>query len=652
MFETYPLWFEFLRTKITNVFSKFSIPRWVVFGLDNLAAFLVFLYAYLLRFNFVSADINLDIAIIQAFITFCTYVVFSLFFRSYSGLIRHTTLTDILLIFAVTTSSTIFLLFFNLCSRFFNLGEIATIPISIILIHYFSISVLLFSQRILIKIVFRFASQSVQASKRVLIFGAGSMGFIVKRVLLSDPQSGYSVVGFIDKNNRLHGKMINGLPVYSPKILKTNFLFLHKINTVIIAIKDISPKNKSEIIRTAMDSGLEILEPPSMDKWLDGQLKIRQLKKVKFQDLLGRETIKLNMDLIGKGLNKKTILVTGAAGSIGSEIVRQLARFNTKKVVLIDQAETPMFHLENELHAKFIGLQFSSYLADVTNASKMELIFKEYHPEIVFHAAAYKHVPLMEENPHEALRVNVGGTKLITDLSVKYGVEKFVMVSSDKSVNPSSVMGASKRVCEMIIQSRAEAKGVRTQFVITRFGNVLGSNGSVIPLFTKQIEEGGPVTVTHPEITRYFMTIPEACELVLEAGFMGKGGEIFVFDMGSPVKIADLAHQLIQLSGFVPGKEIKIAYTGLRPGEKLFEELLTDRENSIPTHHPKIKIAQVEKYDYSVLLSRIDMLIKNAYLLSKQEVVELFSEIVPEFKSSNGQYEMNQNKEVNVNADT
>ena len=278
------------------------------------------------------------------------------------------------------------------------------------------------------------------------------------------------------------------------------------------------------------------------------------------------------------------------------------------------------------------------YLADVTNASKMELIFKEFHPEIVFHAAAYKHVPLMEENPHEALRVNVGGTKLITELSVKYGVEKFVMISSDKSVNPSSVMGASKRVCEMIVQSRVQQAEGNTQFVITRFGNVLGSNGSVIPLFTKQIEEGGPVKVTHPEITRYFMTIPEACELVLEAGFMGKGGEIFVFDMGLPIKIADLARQMIQLSGLVPGKDIKIEYTGLRPGEKLYEELLTDKENTLPTHHPKIKIAQVEKFDYSVLLSRIDLLIRNEYLLSNQEVVGLFKEIVPEFKSSNGKY--------------
>jgi FlaA1/EpsC-like NDP-sugar epimerase len=640
LFKTNLRWFEFLRIKATTIFDKYSIPRWVVFCLDNIAVILVFFIAYLLRFNFVLADINLHKALIQSGITFCTYTTFSILFHSYSGLIRHTTLTDILLIFSVTTSSVIFLLIFTFCANFFGFGEILTIPISILLIHYVTITVLLFSQRILIKIIFRFATMSVSPTNRVLIFGAGSMGFIVKRVLLSDPHSGYSVVGFVDKNRNLHGKMINGLPVYSPKILKTGFLILNKINTIVIAIKDISPKSKSSIIRTALDSGLEILEPPSMDRWLDGQLKVRQLKKVKFQDLLGRDCIKLNMDVIGKGLNRKTILVTGAAGSIGSEIVRQLARFETKRVVLVDQAETPMFHLENELRDNFNLLRFESHLADITNARKMELIFKEYHPDIVFHAAAYKHVPLMEANPHEALRVNVGGTKLITELSLKYGVEKFVMISSDKSVNPSSVMGASKRVCEMIVKSRAHATKGKTQFVVTRFGNVLGSNGSVIPLFTKQIEEGGPITVTHPDITRYFMTIPEACELVLEAGFMGKGGEIFVFDMGSPIKIVDLAEQMIKLSGLVPGKDIKIVFTGLRPGEKLYEELLTCKENTLPTHHPKIKIAQVEQFDYSVLLSRIDLLIKNSYLLSKQEVVELFRELVPEFRREPEQIEI------------
>ena len=365
---------------------------------------------------------------------------------------------------------------------------------------------------------------------------------------------------------------------------------------------------------------------------------MRQIRKVQLQDLLNRDTIQLNMDLIAKGLNKKTILVTGAAGSIGSEIVRQLARFNAKRIILVDQAETPMFHLENELREKFVNLKYNPILADVTNSRKMELIFKEFQPDIVFHAAAYKHVPLMEQNPHEALRVNVGGTKNVAELAIKYGVTKFVMISTDKSVNPSSVMGASKRICEMFIQSKAREEGVKTQFVITRFGNVLGSNGSVIPLFTKQIEEGGPVTVTHPDITRYFMTIPEACELVLEAGFMGKANQIYVFDMGEPVKIEYLAQQMIHLSGLTPGKDIQIIYTGLRPGEKLYEELLTGKEDSLPTHHPKIMVSRVEKFDHKMLLARIDMLIKNVYLLSENDVIGLFKEIVPEYKSSNGKF--------------
>jgi FlaA1/EpsC-like NDP-sugar epimerase len=340
------------------------------------------------------------------------------------------------------------------------------------------------------------------------------------------------------------------------------------------------------------------------------------------------------MELIRKGLAKKTILVTGAAGSIGSEIVRQLSGFMTHSIILVDQAETPTFHLENELRKSFGHIKFKTQLADVTNTEKMELIFQKYHPEIVFHTAAYKHVPLMEENPHEALRVNVGGTRVMIELSVKYGVKKFVMISTDKSVNPTNIMGASKRVCEMLVQTKAIKEGIKTQFVITRFGNVLGSNGSVIPLFKKQIEDGGPVTVTHPDIMRYFMTIPEACQLVLEAGFLGKGGEIFVFDMGKPIKIIDLAVNMIRLSGMEPGKDIKIEYIGLRSGEKLYEELLSGKEEILPTYHEKIKVAKVDKSDYETEALKVINSLKNIYGLSEKEVVELFEMLVPEYKSS------------------
>jgi FlaA1/EpsC-like NDP-sugar epimerase len=519
------------------------------------------------------------------------------------------------------------------------------IPISIILIYYVSITVVLFFERVFVKVIFRFATSSIHNTRNILIYGAGELGFIVKRVILSDPKYGFKVKGFIDDNKNLQGKKINGIPVYGVSLLSADFVSKNKIESLIIAIKKITIDKKSKLIHSAISLGLEVLEIPEVDKWLNGQLNARLFQKVKLEDLLGREPIKLNMGLIKEGLHDKTILITGAAGSIGSEIVRQLARFNSKKVILIDQAETPLFYLENEIREKFMDLQFQLLLADVTNNEKMGHIFKEFHPDIVFHAAAYKHVSLMEENPHEAIRVNVGGTRVITELAMKYRVDKFVMISTDKSVNPTSVMGASKRICETMVQSKSQIKGHKTQFIITRFGNVLGSNGSVIPIFSKQIQNGGPVTVTHPEIYRYFMTIPEACNLVLEAGFMGNGGEIFVFDMGNPVKIADLATNMIRLTGLVPGKDIQIVYTGLRPGEKLYEEILTDKEVTLPTHHPKIKIASVEKLDGPAALAKINGLLDSLYTLSKQDLVKIIRELVPEYLCSNGSI-MEQRREM------
>jgi len=613
MFEKYPSWLNVLRERTINLFKRYSLPRWIVFTMDNVSVFVIFIFAYLLRYNFVPAEIRFDVLMVHGLIVTTIYSLFSLVFRSYSGLIRHTTLTDISLIFVVTSISAATLVLLSLISRLINPGAYLVIPLSVILIHYGAITVFLFFIRIFIKILFRFAIHYEKIKKRVLIYGAGEMGFVVKRVLMSDPRGDFNVVGFIDNSRRLQGKNINGLPVYSPAILSADKVQKNNIQTVIIAINKISASRKSELIRKAMSLDLEVLDTPSVDKWLNGQLQVGQIRKVRLEDLLNRDPIKLNMEQIGKGLNNKTILVTGAAGSIGSEIVRQLARFNTKRVILADQAETPMFNLDYELIQQFGNLSYKPIIADVTNMRKMELIFKEFRPDVVFHAAAYKHVPIMEENVHEALRVNVGGTKVVVELSVKYDVKKFVMISSDKSVNPTSVMGASKRICEMLLQSIGEKPGVKTQFVVTRFGNVLGSNGSVVPIFRNQISEGGPVTVTHPEMMRYFMTIPEACELVLEAGFMGKGNQIYIFDMGEPVKITRLAEQMIKLSGFEPYKDIQIVYTGLRPGEKLYEELHTDKEETLPTYHPKIQIAQVEKFDPKVLLSKIDILINNHY---------------------------------------
>jgi FlaA1/EpsC-like NDP-sugar epimerase len=638
MLKEYPKWLLYVREKAQILFSRYSLPKWMLFVTDNLAVFLVFLLAYLLRFNFDIATINHSIAIYHGLIALFVYAVFSLIFRSYSGLLRHTTLTDISLVFIVTTLSSASLLLITLGTRSFSWDYHLEIPISIILIHYVTITVVLFFERVTVKVIFRFATSSLQNTRNVLIYGAGDLGFVVKRVIMSDPKYGFYVKGFIDNDKNLYGKKINGIPVYDISAISADFVLKNKIESLILAEKNITLDEKSRIIRSAIKMGIEVLETPEVDKWLNGQLNTRQFQRVKLEDLLGRDPIKLNMDKIKEGLNQKTILITGAAGSIGSEIVRQLARFNSKKVILIDQAETPMFYLERELRDKFIDLNFQLLLTDVTNIEKMEQVFDEFRPDIVFHAAAYKHVSLMEENPHEAIRINVGGTRILTELAAKYGVGKFVMISTDKSVNPTSVMGASKRICEKVVQSIAQVEGRETQFIVTRFGNVLGSNGSVIPVFSKQIQNGGPVTVTHPDVYRYFMTIPEACQLVLEAGFMGQGGEIFVFDMGDPVRIADLANNMILLSGLVPGKDIKVVYTGLRPGEKLFEELLTDKEKTLPTHHPKIKKANLEKFDGAAVLSKVDKLRGNLYILSKQEVITAMKELVPEYMCSNEKY--------------
>jgi len=461
-------------------------------------------------------------------------------------------------------------------------------------------------------------------------------------VILSDPRYGFHVSGFIDDDKSKQGKKINGILVYGTSALSAKFIEKNNIESLIFAIKALDVDKKSSIIRKAVNLGLEVLDTPEVDKWVAGQLRMPQFRRVDLEDLLGREPIKLNINLIKKGLAEKTIMITGAAGSIGSEIARQLTSFHCEKVILVDQAETPLFFLQGELREKFLDIRFSIIPADVTNIARMEQIFDEYRPHIVFHAAAYKHVSLMEENPHEAIRVNVGGTRIVTDLAVKYGVEKFVMISTDKSVNPSSVMGASKRLCEKVVQSRAQEGGHSTQFIITRFGNVIGSNGSVIPIFARQIENGGPVTVTHPEVYRYFMTIPEACQLVLEAGFMGQGGEIFVFDMGQQVKIADLAKAMIKLSGFIPDKDIQIVYTGLRPGEKLYEELLTDAEMTTSTHHEEIKKALVENIDGKEFLERIDWLLKELYSLCSCEVVQVMKDLIPEYHTTNGKFKLKQ----------
>ena len=407
---------------------------------------------------------------------------------------------------------------------------------------------------------------------------------------------------------------------------------------MIIANKDVDPVRKSSIIDVCLNNNIKVLTLPDVNKWINGELSVKQIRKFKIEDLLERPSINLNEDKIKKDTLNQVVLVTGAAGSIGSEMVKQLLKFKPKLIIIFDQAESPLYDLELELNEKYKFNKFEIVIGNIANEYRIEKVFDKYRPSVVYHAAAYKHVPMMENNPAEAIRTNVKGTKIVADLSIKYNVKKFVMISTDKAVNPTNIMGASKRIAEIYTQS-SNKKNV-TKFITTRFGNVLGSNGSVINRFRKQIEKGGPITVTHPEITRYFMTIPEACQLVLEAGAMGKGGEIFVFDMGTSVKIADMAKKMIKLSGLELGKDIQLSFTGLRPGEKLYEELLNDKELTMPTHHSQIMIGKVKEYDFESITKQISSLISILPENNNFSIVRMMKEIVPEFKSQNSEYEI------------
>lgn len=567
--------------------------------------------------------------------------VFSFFiFKTYAGIILHTSIEDAQRIFWAVLSGSIFMATLGNLGFYKITGHFA-LPYSILIIDFLVSIFMLTAYRALVKILYIEFRNGKKDKKFVAIYGAGETGITTKTALERDMGNKFSVNAFFDDNSNFRKKRLLGVTIYPGKFLE-RYLLANQPQLLVISDNNISTDKKQEIFELCLKYNVKVRNVPPVEKWINGELSLQQIKEINIDDLLERDPIQLDWENIENQLKNKTILITGAAGSIGSEIARQVLRFHPKLLVLLDQAETPLYEIDIELSNTFSHLKHEVVIGDIRNYERMQHIFKSYRPDIVYHAAAYKHVPMMEANPSEAILTNISGTGITADLAKEFHVEKFVFVSTDKAVNPTNIMGASKRMAEIYVQSLNHFKentNTNTKFITTRFGNVLGSNGSVIPLFKKQIASGGPVTVTHPEMTRYFMTIPEACQLVLEAGCMGKGGEIYVFDMGKSIKILDLAKSMIRLSGLELEKDIQITFTGLRPGEKLFEELLNPSETSLPTHHKKIMIATVREYNFEKIKSVVNKL---TYLFDKQnnnELVKILKKYIPEYKSNNSIFE-------------
>lgn len=624
--------------------SKYSntfLSRWLVFAFDLGIVIFSFSAATLLRMNFRLIDIDFNAFKYHFLSLFIFRVLSFLYFQSYTGIIRHTSIEDAGIILKAVFTGTFLATMLSVVVRYyFGLDTLFYVPLSILLIDFFICLFLMVSLRFWVKSFYESFIREFKPSVGILIYGAGYTGMLTKNVIQNDRSINYSILGFIDDNESKIGKTIEGIRVYSLPEAMDKFVDKTDGLEVIMAINKISLKVKKRISDVFLDRGVVVKILPPVEKWVGGEFAVNQIHNVKIEDLLGRDVIQMNNKQVGEQLFSKTILVTGAAGSIGSEIVRQLVAYLPASIILIDQAESGLFDLEFELSSSIpINTKLSVYVADVTDQKRMSRIISAHKPNFIFHAAAYKHVPLMESNPYEAVRINVLGTKILSELAAENHVERFVMVSTDKAVNPTNVMGATKRLAEMYTQSMNHLEGVSTKFIATRFGNVLGSSGSVIPLFKKQIERGGPVTVTHPDITRYFMTIPEACELVLEAATMGNGGEVFVFDMGESVKIIDLAKKMITLSGLRVDRDIEIKYTGLRPGEKLYEELLNNNENTLPTHHPKILIAKVNTPSYSYMEIQSHELEHILDHGTSNQLVAKIKDIIPEYKSNNSVFE-------------
>lgn len=638
------------------MFGKINIvPRWIIFLLDLGICAISLTIAYAVKLNLALTEIDpVEFSRNILIITAISVVVF-FNVKTYSGIIRYTSAQDTFrILFAVIISNGIFSVLNFLITAF---GYHPYISNTVLIVNLLTSFLLLITYRVLIKYFFMYIKNLNLDKRKVIVYGAGEAGLATKRTFDHDGKVNKTIMAFVDDDERKVGKAIDGIKILSAQRLE-ELIKEHEVDEVIFASYTIPIERKNKIVDVCLEHEVTVLNIPPPDAWQGGKLNKSQIQNINIEDLLNRKPIEIDVQELQNQLKDKRILITGAAGSIGSEIVRQLIKFEVGLIILCDQSETALHDIYLELEENHKNNNFHAFIGDVKDERRMIHLFEMYKPHYVYHAAAYKHVPMMEDNPSEAIKNNVMGTKMIADLSVRYGVQKFVMVSTDKAVNPTNIMGASKRIAEIYVQSlnnslsqkdfiysnglsyinSLEVKPI-TKFITTRFGNVLGSNGSVIPRFKQQIEKGGPVTVTHPEITRYFMTIPEACRLVLEAGCMGNGGEIFVFDMGKSVKIVELARKMIRLAGLVPNQDIKIQYSGLRPGEKLFEELLNDNENTMPTHHEKIMIGKVREYLFTEVEEQIYSLLKYAKLNDDRQVVMGMKKMVTEFKSKNSVFE-------------